>query len=150
MYSKPCSLTNLLLVPPLSSAPHRSSQWIRAGCRAAAGGGGSHGPQRLGWMAAPPCCSVLGSGKETGNTGNTHKCFWQQSCDLLLLMLLQMHVAELLVSHGAGLNAKTFLEETPIGIFTPQRSYQYTWWEVKKTNVSLGMISFHQFVLFKC
>lgn len=33
-----------------------------------------------------------------------------------------MHVAELLVSHGASLNAKTFLEETPIGIFTPQHS----------------------------
>lgn len=29
-----------------------------------------------------------------------------------------MHVAELLVSHGASLNAKTFVEETPIGIFT--------------------------------
>lgn len=28
-----------------------------------------------------------------------------------------MHVAELLVSHGASLNAKTFLEETPIGVF---------------------------------
>lgn len=26
-----------------------------------------------------------------------------------------MHVAELLASHGASLNAKTFLEETPIG-----------------------------------
>lgn len=33
-----------------------------------------------------------------------------------------MHVAELLVSHGASLNAKTFLEETPIGIFTPKHS----------------------------
>ncbi|XP_067361389.1 protein phosphatase 1 regulatory inhibitor subunit 16B isoform X2 [Channa argus] len=28
----------------------------------------------------------------------------------------QMHVAELLVSHGASLNAKTFLEETPIDL----------------------------------
>lgn len=36
---------------------------------------------------------------------------------LLLLLLFQMHVAELLVSHGASLNAKTFLEETPIGVF---------------------------------
>ncbi|TNN66384.1 Protein phosphatase 1 regulatory inhibitor subunit 16B [Liparis tanakae] len=33
----------------------------------------------------------------------------------------QMHVAELLVSHGASLNAKTFLDETPIGIFAPQQ-----------------------------
>lgn len=30
-----------------------------------------------------------------------------------------MDVAELLVSHGASLNAKTFLEETPIGRSTP-------------------------------
>lgn len=37
---------------------------------------------------------------------------------LLLWLLFQMHVAELLVSHGASLNAKTFLEETPIGVFT--------------------------------
>lgn len=41
---------------------------------------------------------------------------------LLLLLWFQMHVAELLVSHGASLNAKTFLEETPIGIFTPKHS----------------------------
>lgn len=38
----------------------------------------------------------------------------------LLLLLFQMHVAELLVSHGASLNAKTFLDETPIGIFISQ------------------------------
>lgn len=30
-----------------------------------------------------------------------------------------MDVAELLVSHGASLNAKTFLEETPIGRSMP-------------------------------
>lgn len=47
-----------------------------------------------------------------------------------------MHVAELLVSHGASLNAKTFLDETPIGIFTPRHSYQYTWWGVNKIKVS--------------
>lgn len=32
-----------------------------------------------------------------------------------------MDVAELLVSHGASLNAKTFLEETPIGRLTAPR-----------------------------
>ena len=31
----------------------------------------------------------------------------------------QMHVAELLVSHGASLNAKTSLDETPIGTSPP-------------------------------
>lgn len=36
---------------------------------------------------------------------------------LLLALWFQMHVAEMLVSHGASLNAKTFLEETPIGAF---------------------------------
>lgn len=36
---------------------------------------------------------------------------------LLLPLWFQMHVAEMLVSHGASLNAKTFLEETPIGAF---------------------------------
>lgn len=41
-----------------------------------------------------------------------------------------MHVAELLASHGASLNVKTFLEETPIGILTPQHSYQYTCWKI--------------------
>lgn len=41
-----------------------------------------------------------------------------------MMLLFQMHVAELLVSHGASLNAKTFLEETPIGTFTPQQSDQ--------------------------
>lgn len=35
----------------------------------------------------------------------------------LLPLWFQMHVAEMLVSHGASLNAKTFLEETPIGAF---------------------------------
>ena len=61
-----------------------------------------------------------------------------------------MHMAELLVSHGASLNAKTFLEETPIGIFTPQHSYKYKAPNggVKKTNVSSqqGLIS----ILFTC
>lgn len=56
-----------------------------------------------------------------------------------------MHVAELLVSHGASLNAKTFLEETPIGIFTPQHSLINTpeGGGVKKTNVfsQQGLIS---------
>jgi len=51
------------------TASHRSSKWLRAGCRAAAGGGGSHGPERLRWMAATPCSSVLGSGK-VNTTGN--------------------------------------------------------------------------------
>lgn len=35
----------------------------------------------------------------------------------LLPLWFQMHVAEMLVSHGASLNAKTSLEETPIGAF---------------------------------
>lgn len=32
---------------------------------------------------------------------------------------LQMQVAELLVSHGASLNARTYLDETPIGKLLP-------------------------------
>lgn len=45
------------------AASHRRCEWLRAGCRAAAGGGSSHGPERFRWMAASSCCSVLGSGK---------------------------------------------------------------------------------------
>lgn len=69
-------------------------------------------------MAASSCCGVLGSGKvdTTGNMKDKHAhrgfCLGQSK---LLLILFQMHVAELLASHGASLNAKTFLEETPIG-----------------------------------
>lgn len=45
------------------AASHRGCEWLRAGCRAAAGGGSSHGPERFRWMAASSCRSVLGSGK---------------------------------------------------------------------------------------
>lgn len=118
-----------LIFDPSSApaAPHCSSKRLRPGYRAAARGGSSHGPERFRWMAASSCCGMLGSGK-VNKTGNrkTDKCahtkgFWNHSRNLLLL-LFQMHVAELLVSHGASLNAKTFLEETPIGKFTPQHS----------------------------
>lgn len=52
-----------------------------------------------------------------------------------------MHVAEVLVSHGASLNAKTFLEETPIGIITPQHSYQYTcWWGLRKQRFHFQLV----------
>lgn len=56
-----CALETCRLFVP--AAPHRSSQRICPGCRAAARGGGSHGPERFGWMAAASCCSVLGSGE---------------------------------------------------------------------------------------
>lgn len=44
----------------------------------------------------------------------------------LLRLLFQMHVAELLVSHGASLNGKTFLEETPIGVLITDFSIDLT------------------------
>ena len=116
------------------AAPHRGCEWLRAGCRAAAGGGSSHGPERFRWMAASSCCSVLGSGK-VDITGSRKQIRQREqrvfffflfkplmSFTTDVVVVFQMHVAELLVSHGASLNAKTFLEETPIGIFTPQHS----------------------------
>lgn len=45
----------------------------------------------------------------------------------LPLLSFQMHVAELLVSHGASLNAKTFLDETPIGVFGTDLSLDPHW-----------------------
>lgn len=126
LYANHCSSS----VP---AAPHRSSEWLRAGCRAAAGRGGTHGPERFRWMAASSCCSLLGSGKVNNLTGSrklimahgpkvSDAVFIIGCCCRRLLFLFQMHVAELLVSHGASLNAKTFLEETPIGRFIPQHS----------------------------
>lgn len=129
--------------PSVLAAPHRSSKWLRAGCRAAAGGGSSHGPERFRWMAASSCCGVLGSGKVniTGNRKeiSAHSQKVSETINIICCCCcFKMHVAELLVSHGASLNAKTFLEETPIGTFTPQHSLINTpgGRGVKKTNVS--------------
>lgn len=127
------------------AAPHHSSKWLRAGCRAAAGGGGSHGSERLGWMAASSRCSVLGSGKVNiaGNRwAHTQRFLKPLTCNFLLLF--QMHVAELLVSHGASLNAKTFLDETPIGIFTPH-SISAPGGGLKKQISYLSRVSFPDF-----
>lgn len=127
IFSKRCALERCRLFVP--AAPRRSSQRIRPGCRAAARGGSSHGPERLRWMATASCGSVLGSG-EVNISGSrkricTHaKGFWNICRYWLMMMLFQMHVAELLVSHGASLNAKTFLDETPIGTCAPQQSDQ--------------------------
>lgn len=114
MYVKLCTGKIICVI----SAPHHSGKWVHPGYRAAAGGGRSHGPERFRWMAAPSCCSMLGSGTEN-KTGNRKQIRVSENIHIISLRLsFQMHVAELLVSHGASLNAKTFLEETPIGIFT--------------------------------
>lgn len=108
------------------SAPHCSSQRLRPGHRAAAGGRSSHGPERFRRMAGAPRRGVLGSG-----TGIKRGCRKRMGSEdilviLLLPLLFQMHVAELLVSHGASLNAKTFLEETPIGVLITDLSIELT------------------------
>lgn len=78
-------------------------------------------------MAASSRGSVLGSGK--ANTTRGIKKISVNStpqCHSLLRSLFQMHVAELLVSHGANLNAKTFLEETPMGMLKIQIIFAWT------------------------
>lgn len=71
-------------------------------------------------MAGAPRGGVLGSGTEI-ETGSRKQIRAPENILVISLppplLLFQMHVAELLVSHGASLNAKTFLEETPIGVF---------------------------------
>lgn len=69
-------------------------------------------------MAGAPRRGLLGSG--TGiHTGSRNTDTASENILVISrpLLLFQMHVAELLVSHGASLNAKTFLDETPIGVF---------------------------------
>ena len=48
-----------------------------------------------------------------------------------------MHVAELLVSHGASLNAKTSLEETPIGTSPPPLKTSLCTSDARSTRVIL-------------
>lgn len=77
-------------------------------------------------MAGAPRRGVLGSGTGIKTVSRKHRGSENIVVILLLPLLFQMHVAELLVSHGASLNAKTFLEETPIGVFITDLSIEPT------------------------
>lgn len=63
-------------------------------------------------MDATPCCLLLGTGEHCNLTG-----FYKLSivCFIGFALFSKIQMVELLVAHGANLDSRSVLEETPLG-----------------------------------
>lgn len=109
----PCWALRVGLMP---AASHCGGQRVQRGGSPVAGTRGQPERQRPGRLGAAACRGLLGAG-EHGRTGlaGPGAAPGSSSSSSSPATFPQVHLVELLVAHGADLNCKSLMDETPLG-----------------------------------